>query len=153
MFGLTPDQVFEYANMAVLPFWLLLAIAPRWSGTNILVHSIAIPVLLGLIYLWYFANGAFFGPNVPKDAAFGTLEGVMVFFTQKEAVVAGWVHYLVFDLFVGAWIARDAVRREINQWLVAPILFFTLMLGPIGLLMYVALRGAMRGTLTLNEVK
>jgi hypothetical protein len=45
------------------------------------------------------------------------------------------------------------VRREINQWLVAPVLFFTLMLGPIGLMMYVALRGAMRGTLTLDEAK
>jgi hypothetical protein len=153
MFGLSPDQVFEYANMAVIPFWLLLALAPRWSGTNLLVHSVAIPVVLGLTYVWYFANGAFFGPNVPKDAAFGTLEGVMAFFTVKEAVVAGWVHYLVFDLFVGAWIARDAVRRGINQLIVAPILFFTLMLGPIGLLMYAAARGGMHGTFTLDEAK
>jgi hypothetical protein len=151
MFGLTPDQVFEYANMAVLPFWFLLAVAPRWSGTNVLVHSVAIPILLGLTYLWFFANGAFFGPNVPKEAAFGTLEGVMAFFTVKEAVVAGWVHYLVFDLFVGAWIVRDSGRLGINHLLVIPCLALTLLLGPIGLLLYVLLRMALKNRLLLNE--
>lgn len=151
MLGLTPDQVFEYANMAILPFWLLLAVAPRWSGTNILVHSVAMPVMLGLTYLWFFANGAFFGPNVPKEAAFGTLEGVMAFFTVKEAVVAGWVHYLVFDLFVGAWIVRDSGRLGINHLLVIPCLALTLLLGPIGLMLYVLLRAALKDRFLLNE--
>ena len=148
---LTPDFVFSVANMAVLPFWALLAIAPRWTGTNVLVHSVAVPVILGLTYVWFVANGAFFGPNIPEGASFATLEGIMVFFTVKTAVVAGWVHYLVFDLFVGAWITRDAGRREIPHLLVVPCLVFTLLLGPVGLLMYVLLRGAMRGTFTLVE--
>lgn len=153
MLGLTPDQVFEYANMAVLPFWILLAIAPRWSVTNILVHSVAMPLLLGATYVWFFATGAFFGPGVPPEANFGTLEGVMAFFTIKEAVVAGWVHYLVFDLFVGAWIVRDSGRLGINHFMVIPCLALTLLLGPIGLMLYLILRMVMKDRFLLDEAR
>ena len=75
----------------------------------------------------------------------------MAFFTVKEAVVAGWVHYLVFDLFVGAWMTRDAVRRQISPVLIFPCLIMTLLLGPIGLLMYISLRLILRGVTTLDE--
>ncbi|HAH08615.1 MAG TPA: DUF4281 domain-containing protein [Alphaproteobacteria bacterium] len=147
----TPDEVYTFANNAILPFWALLLILPRWIGTQILVHSVAMPVLLGLTYVWYFATGAFFGPGVPPEASFGTLEGVMAFFTIKEAVVAGWVHYLVFDLFVGAWITRDAARRGISHWFVVPCLPLTLLLGPIGLLTYLIIRFALKQAWTLDE--
>jgi len=76
----------------------------------------------------------------------------MVAFTVPEAVIAGWLHYLVFDLFVGAWEVRDAQKRGINHWLVVPCLFFTLILGPVGLLLYIALRFATRkGGWSLDE--
>jgi hypothetical protein len=54
--------------------------------------------------------------------------------------MAGWIHYLLFDLFVGAWEVRDAVRRDVPHWLVVPCLILTLILGPIGLLLYVVVR-------------
>jgi hypothetical protein len=151
MLGLTPDQVFSYANMAVLPFWFLLAVAPRWRGTQILAHSVLMPLLLGATYLWLFVGGAFTGSGVPDNASFGSLEGVMVFFTIKEAVVAGWVHYLVFDLFVGAWIVRDSGRLGINHFLVIPCLALTLLLGPIGLMLFLILRMVMKDRLLLLE--
>jgi hypothetical protein len=53
---------------------------------------------------------------------------------------AGWVHYLAFDMFVGAWIVRDAIALRVSALLLAPVLFATLMFGPVGLLLYVALR-------------
>ena len=72
-------------------------------------------------------------------------------FTRPEATLAGWIHYLVFDLFVGAWIARDAVRRGIHPVAVAPCLVLTLMFGPVGLFCYAALRFALQRTGTLME--
>ncbi len=140
------DLLFTIANRAVLPAWILLAVAPRWIWTRRLIFSVLIPALLAAAYIY-----ALVLAEAPEGANFGTLEGVMLFFTVPFAVTAGWIHYLVFDLFVGAWETRDAERRGISHWFVIPCLFFTLMLGPVGLLMYLVLRYALRRTLTLEE--
>jgi hypothetical protein len=66
-------------------------------------------------------------------------------------VLGGWIHYLVFDLFIGAWIVRDAKRQSINHWITAPFLFATLMIGPAGLMSYLLLRLALKRTVTLTE--
>ena len=64
----------------------------------------------------------------------------------------GWIHYLVFDLFVGAWIGRDAIRRAIPHWMVVPCLVVTLFIGPVGLLLYFLVRRATRrGGFLLGE--
>ncbi len=132
---LTPDTVFLIATYGIMPFWLLLAIAPSWTYTQTLVHSALIPIVIGVAYTFYVTTGAF-----SQSEGFGTLSAIMKAFTVPEAVIAGWLHYIVFDLFVGAWQVRDAQRRGMNHWLVVPCLFFTLMLGPVGLLLYIILR-------------
>jgi hypothetical protein len=144
---MSPDDVFLICNYGVMPFWLLLTVAPGWAWTGRLVHSVAIPLLLGTVYLIGFATA----PPAPPGASFGSLEGVMLFFSQPHGVLVGWVHYLVFDLFVGAWIVRDARRRGIHHALIVPCLFFTLMLGPIGLLLYATLRLVRDRTTSLVE--
>jgi len=144
---MTPDAVFLVCNYGVIPAWLLLAVAPGWSGTQRLVHAVWIPCLLGLVYLTTFLVS----PAAPEGGSFATLTGVMTFFTSPYAVLAGWVHYLAFDLFVGAWEVRDARRRGLPHVQLLPCLFFTLMLGPIGLLLYLALRWARLRVTTLDE--
>ena len=136
-----PELVFNIANNGILIFWLLLIVAPKWKGTEIAVHSILIPVVLGLTYLWLIVTG--FMGGMPNGAGFFSLSGVMAFFTSPAAATAGWVHYLVFDLFIGAWEVRDAGRRGISHWAVIPCLIVTLMFGPIGLLLYLVLRMAL----------
>jgi hypothetical protein len=144
------ELVFAIVNWGVIPFWLLLAVLPHWGPTQFLVHSVAIPLLLGIAYAWFLATGAF----AVEGASFSTLHGVMLFFDSPGAVLAGWIHYLVFDLFIGAWQVRDARRRGINHWFVIPCLFFTLMAGPIGLLLYVVLRFALsKGGWSLIETE
>jgi hypothetical protein len=139
--------IFTLCNSAVMPFWLLLVVAPSWSWTQRLVHSALIPVLLGSVYVAGFLTS----PPAPPGASFGSLEGVTLFFSSPHGVLVGWVHYLVFDLFVGAWESRDAMRRGIHPAAVAPCLVLTLMLGPAGLLAYLGLRAALRRTGTLVE--
>ena len=148
---LTPEQIFTYATYGVLPFWALLFVLPHLKLTDLVVHSVAAPILLGTLYLWLFLDGAF-TQNGASYADFLSLAGVMKLFSMKEAVVAGWVHYLVFDLFVGAWIGRDAQRCAVPHLLVVPCLLLTLLLGPLGLLAYLLLRGIMnRGGWQLFE--
>jgi len=145
---MSPDLVFLVCNYAVMPAWLLLAFAPHWKATQQLVHAVWIPLLLGAVYVGAFA----LNPDSPEGAGFGTLAGVMALFTSPWAVLAGWVHYLAFDLFVGAWEVRDAQRRGVPHLIVVPCLLFTLMLGPAGLLLYILVRYAKTRALALEEV-
>lgn len=144
---MSPDQLFLFCNYAVLPAWLLLVVAPHHRLTQTLVHAIWVPLLLGPFYAW----ALFFGGPAPEGAGFGSLEAVMLLFQSPTAVLGGWIHYLVFDLFVGAWIVRDAKRQGISHWLVVPLLVVTLMAGPAGLMLYLLLRLALRKSLTLDE--
>jgi hypothetical protein len=147
---MAPDTIFAIANNGILIFWLLLIVAPGWRVTRILVHSVAIPVVLGLTYIWLFAWAAASG--LPAGASFSSLHGVTAFFSSPLALTAGWVHYLVFDLFIGAWETRDAQRRGISHLLVVPCLIVTLLVGPVGLLLYLGMRAILgKGGFFLSE--
>lgn len=144
---MTPDTIFAICNNGVLPAWLLLAFAPSWSWTQRIVHQLWIPVLLGCVYLGVFLTS----PGFPAGGGFSSLDGVMTLFTSPHFALVGWVHYLVFDLFIGAWEVRDARRRGIPHWFVVPCLALTLMLGPIGLLAYLVLRFGLKQEVSLEE--
>jgi len=136
------DALFTLANASVMPAWLLLAVAPGSVWTRRVVHSLLYPAVLGSLYSVY-AVTSFLGSATPEGASFNSLTGVVALFAVPQLAFIGWVHYLVFDLFIGAWEARDARRRGIPHALLLPCLFFTLMLGPLGLLLYLAIRFAM----------
>ena len=67
---------------------------------------------------------------------FGSLVSVMELFTEENAVLAGWVHYLAFDLLVGMWLLDQNKSIQINPWFMAPVLLLTFMLGPVGFLLF-----------------
>jgi hypothetical protein len=142
------EILFKGANFAVLPFWLLLVVAPRWRGTQLLVHGPAVVLLLTPIYAYMLFG---YGPSTQK-VDITTLYGVMSAFTAPHIVVAGWIHYLIFDLFIGAWEARDALRLNIPHVLVIPCLLATLFVGPVGLLIYVAMRFIARRVIQYDEI-
>jgi hypothetical protein len=129
------EQIFSIANLTAMIGWMLLAVAPRWILTRKVVLSGAIPLLLSVAYLVLII--AFFGSS---EGGFGSLAGVMKLFTNEWVVLAGWIHYLAFDLFVGVWEVKDAQAKRISHWFVIPCLFLTFMLGPIGFLLYSILR-------------
>ena len=142
------DTVFLICNYGVIPAWLLLALLPQHKITQTVVHSVWIPAILAGFYIWAFTSGE----PAAEGAGFGSLQALALLFQSPTALLAGWIHYLAFDLFIGAWQVRDAGRREINHWLVVPCLFFTLMAGPVGLLLYLLLRFIMTRNTGLDEV-
>ncbi|RTQ47829.1 DUF4281 domain-containing protein [Hymenobacter gummosus] len=136
--ALTPDFVFSLANAAVLPAWLLLALAPRWTLTRRLVRSGAWPLLLAALYAALILSH-YLGPY-GTEGGFSSLAEVRALFRNPWALTAGWAHYLCFDLCVGIWEVQDAERRGLPRIVLLPALLFTFLLGPVGLLLYAALR-------------
>lgn len=131
---------FKIANFSVMPAWALLILAPNWEWTRKLVHSMLYPLVLGGLYIMgmvlaYSGYGA-------EGGGFTSIEDVRTLFSSDVGMLIGWVHYLVFDLFVGAWESRDAQRRGFSHLLLIPCLLLTFMLGPIGLFLYLCLRVA-----------
>jgi len=125
-------------NASVIPAWLLLILAPKWTVTEKLVHSMLYPLLLGAVYIGGMIMAAM--GHGADGGGFTSIEGVRTLFSSDVGMLIGWTHYLVFDLFVGAWEARDAQRRGVGHWLLIPCLLLTFMLGPIGLFLYLILR-------------
>ena len=130
------ETVFSIVNALVLPQWLLMIFAPNWSWTQKLVNSYLIPIALTTVYAYYI----FSGMGDMDFRAFSTLAGVKQLFTIEQGVLAGWIHYLCFDLFTGSWILKDSLERGSNRIIVGVCLFFCFMLGPIGLLLYLTTR-------------
>jgi len=131
---MTPDTVFSLCNALVLPCWLLLIFVPRWRWTQRLA-TFVVPLLIAGVYVWMLATA----PHV-DGAGFKSIAQVRALFSVDRALVAGWIHYLAFDLFIGAWETRDAHRSGIAQWLVLPCLVLTFLFGPLGLGLYLLLR-------------
>ena len=138
---ISADDIYLALNYGVMPFWALIIFLPFLKITDRLVHSVFAPIVLGATYTWLLANVMGGVVQMPEGAGFASLDALMKTFSVKEAVVAGWAHYIVFDLFIGAWIARDAQRAGISPFIAAPTLLLTFLVGPIGLLSYLMLRG------------
>ena len=134
---MSADFILSLCNNIVVPGWLLLVFLPRWKWTLGVICTGVIPFVLGLVYVGLFLSQ--FG-NMPTGGGFGSLSGIATLFSNPYVLAAGWIHYLAFDLFVGAWEVHDSQKFGISHWLVLPCLFLTLMLGPTGLVMYLIIR-------------
>lgn len=135
---LTPATLFSAANALAMLGWGLLLVAPRWIVTRRLVLSGALP--LGLAAVYAVVIGVHYAGPQGSAGGFSSLAEVAQLFQDPWALLAGWVHYLCFDLAVGAWASRDAQRRGVPHLLLLPCLLFTFLLGPVGLLLYALVR-------------
>ena len=132
---MSPDQLFSFCSTLALISWIVLIFFTFWKIRVNYLFSIVI-ILLALVYTWLiFSNITIGGFD-----NFNTLNGVGKLFSNKFLLLAGWIHYLAFDLLTGIYIVTNARKNNINHWLTVPALFFTFMLGPFGLLLYFLLR-------------
>ncbi|MGG5820292.1 ABA4-like family protein [Falsiroseomonas sp. HW251] len=130
--------MFSAANMLAMAGWLALLVAPRAPLVTWRLAGIAIPGLLAALYAVLLAAHA---PGA--EGGFSSLAGVAALFRSEGVLLAGWVHYLAFDLFIGAWICRRGAADGLHPWLVRLCLPLTFLAGPIGLLTFLGLRAAM----------
>jgi hypothetical protein len=108
---------------------------PRWRYSAGLISSVIIPSMLAVVYLVLV---------LPRVAllfdSYSSMDSMIELMQNPAVFVVAWVHYLAFDLFIGAWIVRDAQRLGLYHMAVIPSLFLTFAFGPIGLLVYYQLR-------------
>ena len=139
---MTSESLFSIFSGFVLIGWLALLVAPLRRGLAVTVARWVVVILCGGYFAMLAAGMA--GPGPPPGASFDTLAGVRLLLSTPEALLAGWVHYLAFDLFVGAWQVEDAPAAKIPHWLLLPCLALTFVAGPVGLLLYFGIKAARR---------
>jgi len=130
-------SIFRLSNLLVLPFWAVMILLPRWRWTARIMRSPLVCAAPAVLYtalvlprlgeIW---------PAVTRP----TLGGIAVLLGSPAGTTIAWVHFLAFDLLVGRWMYLDSQERGISAWLMAPVLFLTLMLGPAGFLFYIIVR-------------
>ena len=147
---MTWSNAYLLINALVLPGWALLIFLPRSKLTAGIVHSMLYPAMMGAIYTACLCASLFFGQSA-QGASMSSIQGVMALFDHPNGIIIGWTHYLVFDLFVGAWIGRDANRANLPHLAVIPCLLGTFIFGPVGLLSYLLLRFMLRKKVSLVE--
>ena len=138
------ETLFSVASAIAAVGWLLLVLVPKLRPAQI-TAGIIIPLLLSALYLFLIVQNFSGAPG-----GFGSLADVSLLFSKQELLLAGWNHYLAFDLFIGAWEIRDSQRHQLPHLVMIPCLAMTFMLGPIGLLFYFAIRTAKTRKLELG---
>ena len=137
-----PDRWFEIANLVAMAGWLMLAAGlllgsertlgarlRAWAGRGVPL-ALCVGYAVALVASWGSAPGG----------GFSSLKGVATLFSAPGVLLAGWVHYLAFDLLVGRAIVDDGLDRGVARWAMLPPLALTFLFGPVGLLTYLALR-------------
>lgn len=117
MASMRADAIFQYANMLALLGWAVLVVSPWFKRFADVVAALIIPALLAVAYcglvLAFWSGGR---------GGFGSLDAVSQLFQSRELLLAGWLHYLAFDLFVGAWEVRTARSERLAFVFVLPFI-------------------------------
>ena len=133
------DILFTAGNLLAMASWGLLIFLPRWRGVSQTVSTVAAPALLSVAYsaligVWWSRS----------QGGFSSLDEVHALFQTRGALLAGWLHYLAFDLMIGGWIAQKSRLEGIPHFVVVPILILTFLFGPMGYLASLIVRAAWR---------
>jgi len=148
---LTVENIYLFANWGVLPFWLLLMVAPNEVISRILVHSIIIPLLLSVAYL-YLGYMIFIDKNLLEVfKLYISLDELYTVFSDERFLLIFWLHFLSISLFVGAWIARDSSRNMVPKFFLVISLITTYFTGPLGIFVYWLIRIFFAKKISLNE--
>jgi hypothetical protein len=139
---MSPAVWFSLANTFALLGWLVLVaglFAPAGGPWRMRLLGLAGRVWPLVLAVGYAAALATHWGSAP-GGGFDSLDAVAALFRSPGNLLAGWVHYLAFDLFVGRWIVDDAQARQVPRLAVLPCLVLTFLFGPVGLLLHFALR-------------
>lgn len=143
-------SMFSVVNLVAVAGWVLLAVFPRRRLAAIVAGRV-VPALLSGAYVAVVLSVWGQSPG-----GFSSLAAVGQLFDNRWMLLAGWIHYLAFDLVIGSWMVQDAREHGIPHGLLVPLLLLTFMFGPAGWLAYLGLRAALssrwRGLAATSEL-
>ena len=137
---ITTENIYLVANWGVIPFWLLLILAPNHGLTNFLAQSVIAPLLLATGYS-YLSYNLYLEKNIFDGfELYSGLDGLYSMFSNEILLLIFWLHFLAISLFAGAWIIRDARKYLIPKIITIPALVLTYFSGPVGIVIYWLIR-------------
>ena len=134
----THNQILHAVNLGSLPAWISLVFLPRWRHTKTITLAIAVAYSVMYVMLAYvlFSKALF----AIDPMAFSTTEGLSRMFAESTSVLAGWAHFIVFDLWTARYFVLDSGRANIPHLAVVPCILGCMFFGPLGLLTYVTVK-------------
>jgi len=133
----TPEILYFWINLGVIPFWLILIFFPQSYLSRFLVTSILPFIILGGVYLFIlyksYLTGYDFKGNFSLYLGLGELSRL---FEDNFYILIFWTHFVAINLFTGGWIVKDSQKFSINKMFITIPLLVTYLTGPIGLLLY-----------------
>ena len=147
----TSENIYLFANWGIVPFWLLLILAPNHALTNFFAQSIIAPLLLAIGYVYlsynlYLESNIFDGFNL-----YYGLDDLYSIFANETLLLIFWLHFLAISLFAGAWIVRDSKKYLIPKIVSIPSLILTYFSGPLGLVVYWLVRIFFAKKISFND--
>jgi hypothetical protein len=138
-------QLFDLANLFVLPFWALMIFLPNWNITKKVMESYLPFIPLVGLYVYFLTTTL--DAETAKALSSPDLNAIALFFSEETAAATGWVHFLVMDLFVGRWIYWQGQEKQI--WTIHSIIL-CLFAGPVGLLSHIITASLTKKTAPVN---
>ena len=133
----TPETLYFWLNLGVLPFWLTLVFFPQSNLCRYLVTSIFPIFILSGAYIFViyksFLNSYDFVGNFNLYIG---IENLASLFDEESFLLLFWIHFIAINLFVGGWIVKDSQKFLINKILLIFPLVITYLIGPLGILIY-----------------
>jgi len=132
------NQILHACNWCSIPAWFTLVFLPKWRHTKTITFAIAIAysILYVTLAFFLFSKAAF----AVDPSAFGNIEALTRLFTDASSALAGWAHFIVFDLWTARFFVIDSAELGIPHLAVVPCIFGCMFFGPLGLLSYVTVR-------------
>jgi hypothetical protein len=148
---LTFENIYFFANWGVVPFWLLLVLMPNHGITKFFCHSVIIPLLFMIAYV-FVAYQIILQDNIFEGfKLYLGLDGLEEIYRNESLRLVFWLHFLSISLFVGSWIARDCERHMVPKILSIPCIISTYFAGPVGLVIYWFVRIFYAKKINFNE--
>jgi hypothetical protein len=131
------QRLFDLAFPLAAPFWALMIVAPTWSWTRRIAGS---PLIVLPALLVYPVAVLPVLPELVIEVSRPEFAGLRDLLGTDHGTAGAWAHMIAFDLFVGRWIYLDSRQRQLHPLIMAPVLVLTILLAPIGLGAYLAVR-------------
>jgi hypothetical protein len=159
----TLEMIYQVTNIGVIPLWLLIIFVPRSKITQGLVNNLFIPLIMAFTYsylaLEQLSPSDSLSYNTEKDPLdflenfklYLGLDQLMLLMDKSLFVLIFWIHFLTISLFLGVWIANDAIKYNIHKYIVFFPLMLTYFSGPVGLFLYLILRLLIVQKFRLND--
>jgi len=138
---LTFENIYFWSNIFVLPFWLMLMLIPNFKITRIFANSIILPLILASAYSYVIYQVILLDQSLfDIFNIYLNLDNLYTLFATESFLLIFWLHFLSLNLFLGAWVAYDAVKYNMTRSLVFIPLIIIYFTGPLGLVLYWIIR-------------